>query len=717
MSNTVKQILVDKFNAAVVAIDKKDYKAFMDTLVDLGEHLQAVENVKRLIQQYEHNQNELRLAKQSLIEQRHTYLAAKKTYTKKKDKTEEDARSVDGLKNAYLLQEKETAEKVNAKNIAIQDAITSLNLTETNDLRRVNNKLALAAFMAAWKESYLKDIDISKGQLRAKAGLEKSTRHAINLGLLALDRLAITNENVEILTNLQQVKEDYDLPATAAINGYMTTRQKVLSGLGKFLAFFVALSSGLMTAVAIITTLGATWPILLIATVLFTAGTYVNFKAFKSAIPNFLLSIAGKDRLFAGITRYFNKIGEVKHLSLGRKFLLAGALVFSSTVGITFAALTYSAIVSLGSIPLLSFLSVGVIAAALPPVGIVLAAVTAFGMIALMARSFIALLQTENLKETFIKPFSTIAKIFQKEAEANKDKSALRLAIEKIITYTVVGIVATAGLVGLGLFSYTCSLSVADFLTKMLYVAPNVATGVGFAVGMGLAFVGQIPFIVEAAALMTAKMASYFRDGVAKLRSWFNKPEAVQAPLLATTPVEQPANSSENPITYKPTLALRLQNFGQTFKQGLNKVGNGLISVIDFGSKIINAVGNGFLAIPRDVALWFAHLTLGTATLNSLNFGFSGDAVGSAKNERLKDEASDHRITILTGCRKDNDSLEQAHTRTEHHNSFGFKLLDSLRNKKSNFSQGDAPQSNKASNSSEQQQDQVQFQTSPQAGN
>ena len=723
MPNTIKNNLVDKLNAAVAAIDNKNYQVFMDALVNLGEHLQAIESVKKSIQQDETTQSELINAKQQVTEKRRAYLAAKKALAKNKTEIEQHTSEIEQIKTDYFAKEKEMAEKLDKRNAAIQKAIADLNLAETEHLRKVNNKLALLAFMTVWKESYLKDIDVSRGQLRAKAGLEKSTRHAIHLALLALDKLAITNEKVERLTNPQQVKEEYDAPAAKAIAGYMTTRQKVLSGLGKFLAFFVALSSGLMTGVAIITTLGVTWPVLLAATVLFAAGTYVNFKAFKSAVPNFLLSIAGKDKLFAGFTKYFNKVGEVKHLSLGRKFLLAASLVFSTAVGVTFGALTYSAIVGLSSIPMLSFLSVGVIGAALPPVGIVLAAVTAFGMVALMARSFVALLQTENLKQSFIKPFSAIAKVFQKEAEANKDKSPLRLAIEKAITYSVVAVVATAGLVGLGLFSYTCSVSVADFLTNMLSVAPKIATGVGFAIGMGLSFVGQIPFIVEAAALMTAKMASYFRNGVAKLKNFFSPSAAQSSPLPSSSPLalEQPNNSAESAISYKPTLSLRLQSVGQTLKQGLNKVGNALVSVIDFGSKIVNAVGNGFLAIPRNVLPWFANLSLGTATLNSMNFGFSGDAVGSAKNEQLKDKASDVRVTILMGGRQDNEGFEQKEASVEMYHPSGFHLLDSLRNGNKKFvaDESVASQSLEESSSSssyQQDQDEQSSSTEPAAG-
>lgn len=680
MPNNIKKNLVNKINTAVAAIDNKNYKVFMDALVDLGEHLQAIQSVKQSTQQDETTQDELINAKQEATEKRRAYFATKKALAKNKTEIDQNTSELERIKKAYSDKEIAIAQKLEQRNDAIQKAIEDLNLAETEHLHKVNNELALVAFMAVWKERYLKDLDVSRAQLRAKAGLEKSTRHAIHLALLALDKVAITNENVKPLTNPQQLKEEYDTPAREAIAGYMNTRQKILSGFGKFLAFFVALSSGLMTGVAIITTLGVTWPVLLAATVLFATGTYVNFKAFKSAIPNFLLSIAGKDKLFAGFTKYFSKIGEVKQLSPGRKFLLAVSLVFSTAVGLTFGALTYSAIVGLSSIPMLSFLSVGIIGAVLPPVGIVLAAVTAFGMVALMARSFVALLQTENLKQAFTKPFSAIAKVFQKEAEANKDKSPLRLAIEKVITYSVVAIVATAGLVGLGLFSYTCSLSVTDFLTNMLSVAPRIATGVGFAIGMGLSFVGQIPFIVEAAALMTAKMAGYFRDGVAKLKNFFKPAVAQAAPSSSPVALEQPSNSTESAISYKPTLSMRLQNAGQTIKQGLNKVGNVLMSAVDFGSKIVNAVGNGFLAIPRNVLPWFANLTLATATLNSMNFGFSGDAVGSAKNEQLKDKASDARIAILMGSRQDHEASEQKEVSVEMQNPSGFRLLDSLRN-------------------------------------
>ena len=282
---------------------------------------------------------------------------------------------------------------------------------------------------------------MQKGHLRDKVGLNKSTRHAIKLALLALDAVAINPNSGPISAgNAEQIKKDYLEEISSSISSYQTSRQKIISGIGKFLAFFVALSSGLMTGVAIISTLGTAWPILLGATLIFVTGSYVNWKAFSAVIPNFLLSIAGKDKPFAGITEYFSDNGELKRLSRGRMFLLAGALFLSTAVGVTFAALTYSAVVGLSSVPALAFLSVGIVSAILPPVAIALAAITAIGMIALMSRAFIAMLQTEDLKQSFLRPFSTVAKVFQREVEANKNKSNLRLKIEKGITFGVLAL-------------------------------------------------------------------------------------------------------------------------------------------------------------------------------------------------------------------------------------------------------------------------------------
>ena len=189
----------------------------------------------------------------------------------------------------------------------------------------------------------------------------------------------------------------------------------------------------------------------------------------------------------------------------------------------------------------------------------------------------------------------------------------------------------------------------ADFLSKILSVGPAVATGVGYAIGMGLAFAGQVPFILEAAALMTAKMAGYFRDFVVATGNVFSIKESPNVKSLAAVEVSEQHNDAKPKADSKLPFIINAHLFLEKVKSGLTTVKSALTGLLDFSSKIINAVGNGFLAIPSGVSVWLASITLGTATLNSLNFGFSGDVVSDAKAKEAQNKALDHNVKTLQG--------------------------------------------------------------------
>lgn len=489
--------------------------------------------------------------------------------------------------------------------------ITAIGKLPIETSYRIENVLAFFTFIKVWQDDELKLLSeneptlLSGGALRLKAkiNLNASTRQSVSIGLLAILQY-VERRSINHTVNVEQLIKNYENQALIAIKSYQTILQKILTLLGKGIAALVAISSGLMTSVAVLTVLGTSWPVLVGAMFIFLAGTYVNWSAFKIAVPSLFIAIVGKDKLMAGIVNWLNLKGKYQPLSIGRKIALSFALLLSASVGITFGALTFSAVIGLGQAGVFSLLTAGSLSVILPPVGIVLAMVTAIGMFALMAKSFINLLQTENLKAALLRPFYEVAKVFYKEDKTKNDKVDILL---KGATYTVLSLVIVAGLIGLTILSYTCSLSITGFLTSVTHVAPNIAANIGYTVGLGFALLGQVPFILEAAGLMVAKVAS----------SLFQKN----------------LKSDEETVTNVSKLGTRLKNI----------IGTSVITL----SKIINAVGNGMLAVPTGAVGWLAQLSVGTATLNSLNFGFSGDTVSDKEAEAVLKEASTMRINNL----------------------------------------------------------------------
>lgn len=499
---------------------------------------------------------------------------------------------------------------------------------------------SLLAFVSVWRDEHL--VEDIRRHLRVKSDLNRTTRRQISL---ALQFLAISSNGSLAVdaSGVQQRFDEYSESIATAIAGYQTTRQAGLGVAGKVLAAIVAFASGLMTAVAMLGVLGMGPVGWIVAGVILVAGTAVNWNAFKVFTPRLLAAIAGGDSPLQGLLEFTNEYGERQRLSPARMVALAVSFLFSLSVGVTWGALSYGSIVGLSAlgtqVAALSFLATATAAAILPPVAIVLVIATSIVLTFVMFRAFASMLRTESIKDMFSQPLEAVNKVFLKEAEANRNKTDRRLQIERYITLAVLGVIGFVGFVGLVLFSYTCSLSVADLLTGMLGVAPNIATGVGYFIGV-VSFIGQLAFIYDAAATIVAIWGAKARDLPMFFKNLFAK----------NTSTEEVVNFRPTPMPQRSFSIWAQESFDTAKAFVQNKLVPSLDAVWGVVSKLINALGNGALAVPSMVPAFFATVAglfnmtaLFTGFLNSLNFGFSAGGVPNAAEDGAKSQAKQSR--------------------------------------------------------------------------
>lgn len=511
---------------------------------------------------------------------------------------------------------------INLKNNQNGDLI-NIHANET-DIKNINNLLVFFAFLTAWKDDDLKKRQ--KKHLRAKAQLNQSTRQRISQGLAILAKYAVKN-SIPSIFNSNEMLASYDNIAQNVIKNYKTKRQKFISFLGIFFAIFVALSGGLVSSVALITFLGTTWPVLFGAALLFSATFYVNWTVFKNAITSFFNALAGKDKLFAGFFVYFTNLGQRKILSRWRKFGLLIASLLSTSVGFTFGALTYATVIHLSSLSCFSSLAIGMAPLFLTPLGIIMAGITAIGMLALTLRAFVNILHTDNIKAALARPFKAIASVF---SDASKVTANIQTKFGKYFTYIALTIISIISVIGLALLMYNCSFSLNQFLTTIIHVPSKTASIISYTISMGLSLLGQIPFSLEAAALMVAKIAKQSRL------------------LFQSSNLSNPnSDKLEQPEEHYP------------LSQQLKYI---IVNIMSLSSKVINAVGTGMTAVPHGLIGWAAGFTIGSATLRSLNFGFSAGVSKDIEAEEFKQLSSTARIDELIKINTSYTAQHRKHT-------------------------------------------------------
>ena len=271
-------------------------------------------------------------------------------------------------------------------------------------------------------------------------------------------------------------------------------RRRWLSRAGRLVSVFFAIGCG-VTAAAALATLVSGPLFFVLAAVLGLSTTYANFRMTNHDVSNIFVG---------GIKGIFQKKivveteGDVEsadrtapYLSIPRMLLLGGGVLLSLSFGMVFGALTYGSTV--GLVTAFSFL--GAISVALPPLGIVLGALTFICLSCLMIKAFSDLVKTENLRE---KIKNKIINIFPQPQE-NQSRAVLyaKRALVGLAAFTLVA--GTLGLIIWGQIStlMNCAREFGKILTSISSASAMVVNVVSNVIGVGFALVAQIPFILK----------------------------------------------------------------------------------------------------------------------------------------------------------------------------------------------------------------------------
>jgi hypothetical protein len=483
------------------------------------------------------------------------------------------------------------------------------------NLQVIQNGLAFRAFEAAWEDDALREK--SERQLAVKADVNRSVRRQIKLGMLVLANC----------THMKFVAESnpataikYNKDASNAIKNFKTPLQKVLFVASRLISVAVALTFGFTNAISVLGVFGVTGAALFasvggiaaltFAVAIFIAGAATNYLIFKKPVFGFLNNLLGKDKFFEGLISYVDEKGEKKRLSAGKIVALGFSFILAASVGGSVAALVMTYIASLGAMA-------GAAAFVFPPLSIALALIAGLSLTALMFGSFGALLQSKSWKAMFTTPFKNALRVFNSEAPENKLKSQGRIRIEKVITMAFVGLLAALAFLG----QVANSLAQSGSLTGLFAsfgLAGSIATGLGFAIGMGVAFVGQIPFIFESAGRAVTNIATRFRDAL--------------TPKFKTSRYTSPARSPKEALMVKPP-----------------KENTAVVGVKVFGA-FFNALGNGMLVVqPLKEIMWSFFSFVGSVASGATSFaaGIGAATAVPGEDDKKKQRSSEYRIRVL----------------------------------------------------------------------
>lgn len=336
----------------------------------------------------------------------------------------------------------------------------------------------------------------------------------------------------------------------------MNRRQKILTAIGYVFAGIIAIGSGVSTAAAFVTLnlVSAGLASYIIAGLIFSAGALMNWYINKNAVPEVLVDIFGKGRLFQGLM----EVAKGQPLSQKKKAAMWVGFLLALSVGITNGVLTYGSTFSLST----AFGFLAAISPAFPPIAGILAGVTLICLTALMLKNIAAVIKTKDIVKTCVDFLRNLVSTDPKLPH-NEGKSRRRILAERITT-TVLTIVALP-LAGLGLYMTmnACAAGAKAFLLKNIPKASLVAVEIASkTISLGLALLGRIPFTVK--------------NTIRTISKLFSGKELVKAGV-AGQPVVQPKLSSSAQALYV------LKAVGLYSLCVVNAVGNGLISIVGGG--------------------------------------------------------------------------------------------------------------------------------------
>lgn len=276
-----------------------------------------------------------------------------------------------------------------------------------------------------------------------------------NSNLVEKSQEAIKRE----IGNIQHAISSFDTP---------TKKKKTLKYLGIFIAWIASLAAGISTGGAVYLLFPTLLiPAIVVGVFIFAVGYVANFRFFSQNLPNFLLSLVKK----GGATEFINQEGKREQFSRIKKYLLLPlALLASLTVGISGAALTYTAILGFVSsvLPMLAVLW--------PPLPIVIVAILAFSVLVVLSVStFNAII--EMLK----KPLPSLGDLKQ----AFSIEKIRQLGARQIFSCIMHALLIPVALFGLVYFRITAGVD----LSTLTGLVSAIVTGVA-------AFIAQIAFTV-----------------------------------------------------------------------------------------------------------------------------------------------------------------------------------------------------------------------------
>jgi len=348
-----------------------------------------------------------------------------------------------------------------------------------------------------------------------------------------------------------------EIEMAADLSGYQhrTVWQSFLANLGNFCVGFIAAGCGISTAAAFLSLNILTGGLAIVgALILFATGTAVNWWIFKRYVAPVLIGLFGKESFLVD--------EEGKELSLGKKIAMGVAVLFATSVGVTFAALTYTSTLGL---------------VAFPPLAAVLAGVTFVCLTALMLKDIADLIKKKDVFGEcykFLKNMvDTNPELAQNRDAQNNPKSHGRILGERITTVILTAIFVPLACFGLYMTMNACVPGVQAILIEKI---PSAAATIANVVSLGFAFIGQIPFGIQTALQTIEKivppLGGAVESLVLRIRRVFNPAAVVNTNPVTTPPVipeskntvvvllaEQNSGSLSNTLPLSPTPVANLQ--------------------------------------------------------------------------------------------------------------------------------------------------------------
>jgi|GEM_PF-7040652 len=271
-------------------------------------------------------------------------------------------------------------------------------------------------------------------------------------------------------------------------HSHITPWQKVLSDFGLLCSAIMAVGCGVSTAGTFISMNIATGGLAsVIAAMLFVSGTAVNWWIFKRYVSPVLIALFGREKFMVDENNNPLEISQIVMLGI--------AIALATSVGITFAALTFTSTFDL----VLAFPFLTAIGPALPYVAGLLAGVTLICMTALMLKDLADLIKAGNIIQN-CKNFLTNLFSANPNAIENKGKSPTRVKWERNFRVTLSFLFIPLACIGLFMTMSACAPGVKEILLHNIpLISARVADGLAKFISLGLAFAGQIPFGITTA--------------------------------------------------------------------------------------------------------------------------------------------------------------------------------------------------------------------------